>query len=57
MLSFQRALMPVAEQLKEFADLNPVLFVSYRRAICKLTMQTFLATFTLLSAIPVLIFV
>lgn len=49
--------MPVAEQLKEFADSNPVLFVSYFSSNAELTMQTFLATFTLLSAIPILIFV
>lgn len=29
MPSFQQALMPVADQLKEFADSNPVLFVSF----------------------------
>lgn len=49
--------MPVAEQLKEFADSNPVLFVSCLFHRHQLTMQTFLATFTLLSAIPILIFV
>lgn len=57
MPSFQQALMPVAEQLKEFADSNPVLFVSCLFHRHQLTMQTFLATFTLLSAIPILIFV